>query len=230
MQNLWTVPADRLVSLPPQVPLDQGALVEPLAVAVHDVRRSGLRSGEAALVVGGGPVGLLIAAVARQLGAAVLLVEPNRFRLSIAESLGVTAVDPAQVDVRAEVDRWTSGAGVDVAFEVSGVQAGIDVAVPSLSVRGRLVMVAIHSTPRPVDLHRLFWRELTLYGARLYEPADFAQAAEHLAGQQVLVSALISRVVPLERAAEAFAALDGGEQVMKVLVDCRAARPTVEVS
>src|SRR5437762_4202393 len=60
LQGSWTVPARLLVRLPPDLPLRHAALVEPTAVAVHDVRRSGLVSGEKALVVGGGPIGLLI--------------------------------------------------------------------------------------------------------------------------------------------------------------------------
>ena len=65
------------------------------------------------------------------------------------------------------------GAGADVAFEVSGSAGGVATATQALGVRGRLVMVAIHSTPREVDLFRVFWRELTVIGARVYERQDF---------------------------------------------------------
>src|SRR5665213_647950 len=77
LQRLWTVPARTLVRLPATLPLDQAALVEPTAVAVHDVRRARLVAGEKVLVVGGGPVGFLIAIVAREAGADVLVVEPT---------------------------------------------------------------------------------------------------------------------------------------------------------
>jgi (R,R)-butanediol dehydrogenase / meso-butanediol dehydrogenase / diacetyl reductase len=225
MQSRWTVPADTLVRLPAEIPLPEGALVEPVAVAVHDVRRAALRPGEKTLVVGGGPVGLLIAAVAADTGGDVLVVEPNPHRRRTAEGLGLTAVDPAATDVPELVQDWTSGAGADVAFEVSGAQAGMDTAVRVLSARGRLVLVAIHPTPRLVDLHRFFWRELTLLGARLYDRDDFERAVELVAARQLPVGSLISRVVPLHRAAEAFAALEAGDAVMKVLIDCQQAGP-----
>jgi (R,R)-butanediol dehydrogenase/meso-butanediol dehydrogenase/diacetyl reductase len=196
--------------------------VEPVAVAVHDVRRADLRAGERALVVGGGPVGLLIAAVARRTGADVVLVEPNAFRREVAEGFGLRVLDPTTTDVLETVQDWTDGAGADVAFEVSGVQAGVDTVVHALSARGRMVLVAIHGAPRPVDLHRFFWRELTLLGARLYRREDFETAVQIVAERQVPVADLISRVVPLEQVGEAFAALESGGRVMKVLLDCGA--------
>ena len=221
MQRRWTVPAETLVRIPPDVPLAEAALIEPLAVAVHDVGRAGLRPGEKALVVGGGPVGLLIAAVAAGAGGDVLVVEPNVHRRQVAEGLGLASVDPAATDVQEVVQGWTSGAGVDVTFEVSGAQAGVDTAVAALSVRGRLVLVAIHTTRRQVDLHRFFWRELALIGARLYDRTDFERAVELVASRRIPLAGLISTVMPLHRVGEAFAALEAGDAVTKVLIDCQ---------
>jgi 2-desacetyl-2-hydroxyethyl bacteriochlorophyllide A dehydrogenase len=225
LQNRWTVPASMLVRIPSHVPLTEAAMVEPVAVAVHDVRRAGLLAGEKALVVGGGPVGLLIAAVAGRSGAEVVVVEPNPHRRRVAESLGLTTVDPAGADVQGVVLAWTGGAGVDVAFEVSGAQAGVDTAVEVLSARGRLVLVAIHSMRRSVDLHRFFWRELTLIGARLYDRGDFETAVELVASGQLPLDGMLTRVVPLRQVGEAFAALEAGDAVMKVLIDCQQGDP-----
>lgn len=221
MQTSWTVQARTLVRLPTSLPIDIGALVEPTAVAVHDVRRATLQEGERALVVGGGPVGLLVALVARSVGADVAILEINPFRYGVAAELGFRVLDPTMEDVAAFVAAWTGDAGVDAAFEVSGAQAGLDGAVESLRVRGRLVVVAIHTAPKPVNLHRVFWRELSIHGARVYERADFERAVELIASGSVPVRALISRVVPLSRAADAFQALDAGGDVLKALVDCR---------
>jgi 2-desacetyl-2-hydroxyethyl bacteriochlorophyllide A dehydrogenase len=222
MQQSWTVPADLLVALPPELPLEQGALAEPVAVAAHDVRRAGLRPGERALVVGGGPIGMLIACVARAEGADVLISEPNAFRRAVAEELGLRTVDPAAADVGAVVDEWTGGSGADAAFEVSGSSPGLSAATHALRVRGRLVVVAIHNEPVAVDLFRVFWRELELLGARVYEREDFERAVALLAGGAIPAAGLISAVEPLERTQEAFAALEGGGEMMKVLIDCRA--------
>lgn len=126
-------------------------------------------------MVGGGPIGLLIAIVARQAGADVRLVEP-----------------------------------------------GVTTAVDSLATRGRLIQVAIHPVPREISLHRFFWRELTLLGARLYDREDFETAVRPIASGAIPAQALITRIEPLERAAQAFQALESGAGVMKVLIDCQA--------
>jgi len=220
MQQRWTVPATTLVRLPGSLPLDHAALVEPTAVAVHDVGRAQVRAGEKAVVVGGGPVGILIALVARAAGAEVRVVELSPHRRRLAEKLGLTAWDPAADDLPELVRQWTGDAGADVAFEVSGAQGGVDTAVDVLGVRGRLCLVAIHPRPREVNLHRFFWRELTLVGARLYDRTDFEKAVTLVADGTVPAQQLISKVVPLAQAPDAFEALEGGGDVMKILVDC----------
>ncbi|MFH9553225.1 zinc-binding dehydrogenase [Streptomyces sp. NPDC017435] len=220
MQQRWTVPATTLVRLPGSLPLDHAALVEPTAVAVHDVGRAQVRAGEKAVVVGGGPVGILIALVARAAGAEVRVVELSSHRRRLAEKLGLTTWDPAADDLPELVRQWTGDAGADVAFEVSGAQGGVDTAVDVLGVRGRLCLVAIHPRPREVNLHRFFWRELTLVGARLYDRTDFERAVTLVADGTVPAEQLISKVVPMAQAPDAFEALEGGGDVMKILVDC----------
>jgi threonine dehydrogenase-like Zn-dependent dehydrogenase len=83
-----------------------------------------------------------------------------------------------------------------------------------------LCLVAIHPQPREVNLHRFFWRELTLVGARLYERADFERAVALVADGTVPADLLISKVVPLAEAASAFEILEKGGDVMKILVEC----------
>ena len=220
MQSSWTVPSHVLVRLPVDVSLELAALVEPTAVAVHDVRRGGVIAGERVVVVGGGPVGILVALAARVVGAEVMVLELDQHRRGIATSLGLKVMDPAAPDLMAAMDEWTGGAGADVAFEVSGSAGGVTTATHALGVRGRLVMVAIHSTPREVDLFRVFWRELTVIGARVYERQDFEAAVHLVSTEDIPVRALISQVVPIDEAPEAFAALERGG-AMKILVDCR---------
>lgn len=219
MQQRWSVPAGTLIRLPETLPLDVAALVEPTAVAVHDVGRAGVREGERVIVVGGGPVGILIALVASAAGAEVRVVELSAHRRALAQRLGLTAWDPAG-DVPGLVQEWSGGAGADVAFEVSGAEAGVGIAVDALAVRGRLCLVAIHPQPRAVNLHRFFWRELTLIGARLYERADFETAVRLIADGTIPARQLISRVVPLAEAPSAFESLEAGGDVMKILIDC----------
>ncbi|MCX2748743.1 alcohol dehydrogenase catalytic domain-containing protein [Arthrobacter sp. MI7-26] len=217
LQQFWNVPAGTLVRLPSGISLRDAALVEPVAVAVHDVRRSGLGRGDKAVVIGAGPIGVLIATVASAFGAEVVLAEIDPSRRAAAEEMGLATLDPSSVDQLAWVDDWTGGAGADVVFEVSGSAAAVLGATSLARVRGTLVVVAIHSQPRPVDLHRVFWRELTLLGARVYERRDFERAIELVADGTIPAQKLITGVVPLQEVASAFHALEAG-QAMKLLV------------
>ncbi|WP_424466687.1 zinc-dependent alcohol dehydrogenase [Pseudoclavibacter helvolus] len=220
LQEYWNVPASTLVRLPDGMPLEHAALVEPTAVAAHDVRRSGVGPGDKALVIGGGPIGVLIATVAHDAGAEVRLFEVDRERRAAAAALGIEVADPTAPGAAEEIEAWTGGAGADVVFEVSGSAAAVLTATSFVKVRGTLVIVAIHPQPRPVDLHRVFWRELTIVGARVYEREDFEHAASLLARGVIPASALITETVPLTDTASAFAMLESG-RAMKVLVDAR---------
>ena len=218
LQEHWNVPASTLVRLPVGVSLRDAALVEPVAVAVHDVRRSELGPGDRAVVIGAGPIGVLIATVATAFGAEVVIAEIDANRRAAAEEMGLRTLDPSAVDQVAWVEEWTGGAGADVVFEVSGSAAAVLGATSLAKVRGTLVVVAIHSQPRPLDLHRLFWRELRILGARVYERRDFERAVELVAEGAIPADRLITRVVPLAETASAFEALEEG-RAMKLLVE-----------
>lgn len=220
LQELWNVPAETVMRLPAGVRLDHAALVEPVAVAVHDVRRSELVAGERAVVIGGGPIGVLIATVARDIGAEVVVVELDPLRRAQIEGLGFRTLDPRETDQVAWVEQWTGGAGADVVFEVSGAAAAVLGATALAKVRGTIVVVAIHPTPREVDLQRMFWRELRLLGARVYQAVDFEEAARLIASGVVPADLLITRIVPLSATADALADLGAG-RAMKILVDVR---------
>lgn len=218
LQQLWNMPAELLVRLPDGLTLEHAALAEPVAVAVHDVRRSELVPGDKAVVIGGGPIGVLIATVARHFGADVVVIEPEPGRRAQIAELGFTTLDPSAGDQAAWVNEWTRDAGADVVFEVSGAAAAVRGATALAKVRGTLVVVAIHPTPREIDLQRVFWRELRILGARVYERTDFEKAVELLRDGVIPADALISSTVPLERIAEAFSDLENG-RALKILVD-----------
>jgi (R,R)-butanediol dehydrogenase/meso-butanediol dehydrogenase/diacetyl reductase len=221
LQAYWNVPARVLVPLPDGIALDAAALVEPVAVAVHDVRRSEISHGEKAVVIGGGPIGVLIATVARAFGAEVAVVELDANRRAQIAGLGFATLDPREVDQVAWVEEWTGGAGADVVFEVSGAAAAVLGATSLAKVRGTLVVVAIHPTPREIDLQLVFWRELRILGARVYQRTDFEKAVELVADGTIPSDLLITKIVPLAETRVAFDDLEGG-RAMKVLVDVQA--------
>lgn len=220
LQGLWNVPVETLVALPEGVRLDHAALVEPVAVAVHDVRRSGLVAGQKVVVIGGGPIGVLIATVARHFGGDVVVIELDEKRRAQIEGLGFTTIDPRAIDQVTWVTRWSGGAGADVVFEVSGAAQAVLGATALAKVRGTIVVVAIHPTPREIDLQRVFWRELSILGARVYQRTDFETAVGLVADGIIPSELLITRIVPLSETQAAFADLEAG-RAMKILVDVR---------
>ncbi|MFA6134971.1 MAG: alcohol dehydrogenase catalytic domain-containing protein [Phycisphaerae bacterium] len=220
-QGSWTVPAHALHRLPATVSLDLGAMIEPTAVACHDVRLAQVRHGEAVVVIGGGPIGLLIALVARDAGARVLVSEVNPHRLSLAWGLGLEVVDARSEDLPARVETWTAGAGADVVFEVSGSAAGAEMMTQLPRAGGRIVPVAIFSEPQKVDLFRMFWRELKMLGARVYQEEDFERAIALVASNKLPLERLISGRFGLDELGKAFAQMDiAGAEAMKILIKC----------
>lgn len=218
LQGLWNVNSSWVLALPADISLQDAALIEPVAVAVHDVRRAEIESGEKIVILGGGPIGILVATVAREFGAEILLAEVDQNRRRIVQEIGFNTVDPTEEGFLETINEWTGGAGADAVFEVSGAASAVLQATDIAKVRGRIVIVAIHPTPRNVNLHRIFMRELTIVGVRVYERIDFELAIEYVSLGKIPCSQLISKVVPISEISEAVATLEAG-QAMKILID-----------
>lgn len=217
-QEIWNVPAHTIHALPEDMRLDHAALIEPVSVACHDVRMSELQPGEDVVVIGGGPIGVLVAMVAREAGGNVVISEVNENRLEIAAKLGFDTINPLKQDLVATVNERTGNKGADVVFEVSGSQPGVNAMTEVAATRGRIVMVAIHAKKPEVDMFRFFWRELKLVGARVYEAADYDKAIELVASGAIAADTVITDVSPLSEIQQAFEALDSSPTALKSLI------------
>ncbi len=222
MQQYWNVPAFTLHKLRDETDLKLAALIEPLSVAVHDVRLSELQAGETAVVLGGGPIGLLVAMVAKETGADVIVSEVNENRIAKAKELGLNAVNPTKIDLVDYVKEQTEGRRADVVFEVAGVQPALDIMTEVAGIRGRILMVAIHGQKKEVDLFKFFWKELKLIGARVYEKEDYERAIELITANELPFEAMITDVQPLSSIQQVFENIDNNPDGMKVLMDCQA--------
>ncbi|WP_270725954.1 zinc-dependent alcohol dehydrogenase [Shimia sp. Alg240-R146] len=218
MQEVWNVPAHTLHVLPDDIRMDHAALIEPVAVACHDVRLSGLTQGEDVLVIGGGPIGILCAMVARDAGGNVVISEVNTHRLAIAEAMGFDTINPAETDLPTAINARTGDKGADVVFEVSGTQPGVDAMTACAATRARIVMVAIHAQKPQIDLFQFFWRELKLIGARVYEPEDYEKAIKLVISGAIDSERVITDVSPLDDIQKAFESLDKSPTAMKSLI------------
>jgi 2-desacetyl-2-hydroxyethyl bacteriochlorophyllide A dehydrogenase len=221
MQDYWAVPVDRLLPVPETLADNDAALIEPMAVATHDVGRAGVKPGDTVLVFGGGPIGCLIALVARQKGAHVRVAEINPWRVRLLQELGFDTIGPGD-DPVANVRDWTSGNGVDIVFEVSGSPDAVRLVTDVVRVWGTVSIIAIHADPVIVNLYPMFARELTMHGSRLYTRAAWVEAIQLMASGTINAAPLVSRLIPLEDLQQGMEDALGGGPVMKILVDLTA--------
>ena len=219
-QEKWNVPASTLHKIPSDLKLEYAALIEPLAVACHDVNRSRLVHGEDVLVIGGGPIGLLIAMVAKHKGANVIISEVNETRLSLAREIGFKVINPVNEDIEKAINNCTDNKGVSVLFEVSGSSAGVAAMTKCAAVRARIVMVAIHGKPQSVDLFQFFWRELELIGARVYTSDDYEDAINLITSNAIDCEKLITNISSIDDIQHSFEMLDSSDGAMKSLICC----------
>lgn len=222
-QYSWTVNAEALFKIPDTLDLKYAALAEPLAICCHVVKRGQVKANMYVVVIGGGPIGLMTALVAKAEGARVLVSEVNENRLRKAAAMGLEVVNPLNIDVKAYVYQQTNGAGADVVFETSGSQAGVDTMVHLPRVRGRIVLVAIYSQPMIVDLKQLYYFEKEMLTARMQEPEDFAKAVCLLNEKAFNPEQIITTVLPLSQITEGFDRCgDRAGKEVKVLINCHA--------
>ncbi len=217
-QEKWNVPAHTVHVLPDSFNLLHAALIEPLAVACHAVKRGDVKEGEEVLVIGGGPIGVLVALVARHAGATVTISEINQNRVAFAADLGFDTVNPDQQDAAAAMHEKTAGKGADVVFEVSGSHPGAQLMTQAAATRGRIVMVAIHASKPETDLFQFFWRELDLRGARVYLPEDYEEAMILLSNGVVNCSEFITDIKRLDDIQIGFETLTSQPDAMKIMI------------
>ncbi|ELY98388.1 2,3-butanediol dehydrogenase [Natrialba aegyptia] len=161
--------AEHAVALGDDVPIEYGALVEPLTVALHAVRRSGLHSGDSVAVFGAGPIGLAVIQCARVAGARSIFVsEPREARRDRAVACGADElIDPASTDPVEYIASNTDG-GVDVSFEVAGVEASFNAAIESTVPSGQTTVVSIWEEKVSTHPNNLVLGERTVTGTLAY--------------------------------------------------------------
>ncbi|MFH8737031.1 alcohol dehydrogenase catalytic domain-containing protein [Streptomyces sp. NPDC017964] len=212
------VPADAAVPLPDGLSLEQGALVEPMAVGLNAVERAHVPWGGSALVTGAGAVGMGVLFALKAHGVHdVTVVEPSPARRAAAERHGARVLDPAAVDVVEEVMRHTRGRGVDAAVECSGRPEALDGAIRSVAAQAPVVMVALYSGPVAVDASVVRLAELALLGAEAYPDGVFERVIEHMAAGRYPTDGWLDHI-PLADAVAGLHDVREGRCV-KVLVD-----------
>jgi (R,R)-butanediol dehydrogenase/meso-butanediol dehydrogenase/diacetyl reductase len=213
LAELCNAPAKLCFRLPDSLPLDEGALAEPLGVAIRALRRGGLDLGERVAVVGAGTIGLMAVQAALALGAdSVAVLEPDAGRRRLALELGAT-VATAPGD-GAEI-------AADVVVEAAGNPHAVEAALAAADVGGRIVLVGIDGRPVSFDPFSIIRGERSIIGSisHVYDE-DFRSAVMLLGRGAVRAVPLITDRIPLERVLEEGidALRDHGDEHLKILV------------
>lgn len=203
------VPAYGIFPLPDYTDLKLAALIEPVAVGVHAIRRSGLGIGRDVHVVGAGPIGCIIGVLAIEAGAIrVTVSEPSADRARAAAALGLEVVGNSA----------TRGTLADVVFDASGHPSVAPRLLTWVRTGGTAVIVGGYSPgSHGVDLVAMMFRELTLVGTRIYTRQDIEAAVSLVCSGRLRTERFITDVVPLARALDAIEMLRGGRG-MKILI------------
>jgi (R,R)-butanediol dehydrogenase/meso-butanediol dehydrogenase/diacetyl reductase len=207
--------------LPDSLDYKAAALVEPTAVAVKAVHRSGLKAGQTIAIFGAGPIGLLIAIVAMQAGATdVFIVDVSEERLEIAKEIGVKyTLNPTKVDTVAEI-RNITGNGVDIAYDVAGVQATLDASIDVIKKVGTVQIVAVFAEPPIIRLTDLLMKGANLLTTLCYEN-NYPETIRLIEQQPEIYEKIITKVIKIDDFVDEIEALHTDKSQAKVLVETR---------
>ena len=205
MQGLLSVPLS-LLHKSDKLSLDELALVETLGIGAHAVRRSGIGSGQSALVIGAGPIGLAVAEFAKAAEAEVRVVEKNEWRKNFAASLGLQAL--------AESDETLS----NVVFDATGSASSMSQSLSYVAPTGRLVFVGLTKEPITIDDSLLHRREVTIYASR-NSWGQFPRIIRMLEERQINTLPWVTDRMPLAAVPLEFKDLSGRPKLIKAIVD-----------
>lgn len=196
--------ADHVIKLPDTVSDVEGPLVEPATVAVHGVRRSGVKAGDTVAVLGCGTVGLLTLQAFKAAGARVIAVDVREQSLALAKELGADETVNSSIESEAaeRLIELTSGVGPDIVAETAGAKETPRMAIEWTRRGGTALLIGIYSATPEVDFNNLVGPEITVIGSVAASPGDMKAAVDLMGQGKIDVKPLISATVPLSKAIE----------------------------
>ncbi|TKA26689.1 D-xylulose reductase A [Salinomyces thailandicus] len=224
LAKYYALPADFCYELGDHVTLEEGAVVEPLSIAVHVVRQANIKPGQSLVVFGAGPVGLLCCAVARRAYGAscVIAVDTNQERLAFARKYAATqtykASGSSPEDTAAAIlAECHTGSGVDAAIDASGAESCIQTAMHVLRTGGAYVQAGLGRQMISFPIGSVCSKELSIKGSFRYGPGDYELAVRLLNNGQVSVRELITDCFSFHESEKAFESVKAARG-MKTLI------------
>jgi L-iditol 2-dehydrogenase len=202
----------QLHKLPPGLSYQEAALTEPTAVALHAVRLSGMRTGDAVAVLGLGPIGQLVARLAKISGArAVYASETSKSRIKLAQGEVDEVIDAKTIDPVSRILELTDGRGADIVFECAGATVPTQQSLALAIKGGTIVIVGVSMNVAEFLPANVALRELTIKGSMIFSPGEYALALNLIANKKIDVAPLITDVFPLKDINKAFERAASGE-------------------
>jgi (R,R)-butanediol dehydrogenase/meso-butanediol dehydrogenase/diacetyl reductase len=215
------IEADRLVRVPDSLDAQQAASVEVAAVALHAVRRSGLRAGDVVIVFGAGPIGLATIQCLRLAGAQrILVVEPNAARAAAALDFGGDeTIDPRETEDVVEALQRRTGGGADAVFDTAGVPVTVQQALETARPGGAVTLVGIATGSVPVRPAAWLGRNLTVRGSLAFIRDDVERSLAMVESGALDLGGMVTEIVPSAETGAAFERLLAPTSEIKILVD-----------
>ena len=221
-QEFFPFPESALLKLPTGFTPESGALVEPAAVAIHAIARAGSVNGLAVLVLGAGPIGNLVAQVARWRGARqVLISDVSDRRLAIARQCGIAhTVNPRRESLEARLTEVLGPDRADVALECVGLADTANQAIRCVRKGGTIIVVGVFGDRPQIDLGLVQDRELEIRGTLMYRRQDYVEAIRCLAEGGITTAPLMTKSFSFRRYPDAYEFIEANrEKVMKIIID-----------
>ncbi|KAL5120421.1 hypothetical protein ACEQ8H_001711 [Pleosporales sp. CAS-2024a] len=224
LARYYTLPEDYCYKLPENMSLEEGALIEPTAVAVHITRQASIKPGDSVVVFGAGPVGLLCCAVAKAYGAKkIVTVDINEQRLNFALQYAATdkfssARVSAEENAKNLIKDCNLGSGADIIIDASGAEPCIQTAIHALRMGGTYVQGGMGKPDINFPIMAMCTKELNVKGSFRYGPGDYQTAVDLVATGRISVKELITGKVKFDEAEQAFAQVKKGEGI-KLLIE-----------
>jgi threonine dehydrogenase-like Zn-dependent dehydrogenase len=209
-----------VLRLPDDIPFEIATLIEPVAVVVHGFRMIRKMFYGSAAVIGLDPMGLLSALMLKDAGVSKLFcVEVNKQRAEAARSLGLTVIDPTEVDAVKYVLDNNDDEGVDILVEASGSAPGAKMMTAMAGVRAEILLLSVFKDAPTVDMRAVNFAEQSIIGSRVYTALDFKDAIDYVCKNQEKLAPIISHIKKLEDGQAVFQEIiSGNTNTMKVLL------------
>lgn len=213
--------ADKAIKLPKNMSYDEGALIEPIAVAVHAIRRYSDIAGKKVLVLGGGPIGNLVAQVSKAMGASKVLVsEQSAARLDIANGCTIQTVNPKKDDLYDNIIKHFGSDKADVIFECVGINATMKQAIEYSRKGSDIVVVGVFADLGTINMGLIQDKELRLIGSAMYRVEDYIKAVELVNENLLCLKPLITHRIKFDDFQKAYETIEfNKDKAMKVMVD-----------